>query len=173
MKIWLRMMIVLMTVGGGFAGVLITADQLFHLNGHGATDAILIVIFFLLYAFVTTSGLIFVHDPHRTRPILVAFALQIPWVSCPIFVYQFASVLHVAVTVGEPEVAGNVGFHLGFSAQFGSLFRVAGFQEIPWSLGVNLIAVLMLVLLRRSVQASSPTLQPLTSDSNESRIKSV
>lgn len=167
------MTIVLMTVGGGFAGVLITADRLFHLNGHGAAYAIIIAIFFLLYAFVTASGLMFVHDPHRTRPVLVALALQIPWVSCPIFVYQFASGLYAVMTVGEPEVAGNIGFHLGWSAQFGSLFRVAGFQEIPWNLGVNLIAVLMFVLLRRSVQEPSQTPLPLASESSESRILPV
>jgi hypothetical protein len=173
MKTWLRLTIVLMTVGGGFAGVLITADRLFHLNGHGAAYAIILAIFFLLYAFVTTSGLMFVHDPHRTRPVLVALALQMPWVSCPIFVYQFASGLYAAVTVGEAEVAGNIGFHLGWIAQFGSLFRIAGFQDIPWNLGVNLIAVLMFVLLRRSVQSSSSTPKPLVSDSSESRIMPV
>lgn len=38
-----------------------TGDRLFYLNGHGAAYAILIAIFFLLFAFVTTSSLIFVH----------------------------------------------------------------------------------------------------------------
>jgi hypothetical protein len=169
MKTWLRMTVVLMTVGGGFAGVLITANQLFHLEGHGVAYAILVSIFFLLYAFVATSGLMFVHDPRRTRPVLVALALQIPWVSGPIFAYQFASGLFAAMTVGTPEEAGRMNLHFGLNAQIGSQFSVAGFQEIPWSLGVNLIPFLIFVLLRRSVQASSPTQQPIGANSTQSR----
>jgi len=102
MKTWLRLTLITMTVGGGFAGVILTIQSLLDSGSRGPVHLVLLAGFLALYAFVTACGLLFVHDPSRLRPLLVALAIQIPWVSTPLVVYKFAAGSHVVLTVGGP-----------------------------------------------------------------------
>ena len=151
MKTWLRLLIVTFTVGGGFTGIVLTS----HLLGsstHGALQTLIALLFMGLYVFVTVSGLLFVKDAACTRPLLVALALQIPWVSCPVAVYQFASGVHAAITLGTPEETDRVGLHVGWNLLFGThfQFRVGAYQDIPWAIGVNAVGLVLFILVLRS-----------------------
>jgi hypothetical protein len=161
MKTWLRLLLVLATVGGGFAGLSTTTEVFGTLKEHGLAVELVGLTSITLYAFVIASGLLFVYDSRLTGPMLVAFALQIPWVSLPLFGYHFAAASYAVVTLGPPQWAGQIVTY-GLSADLGAYFkfRFAAPQEGPWSVGINLFAVLLYVLLRLSVRASSRSPEP-------------
>lgn len=150
MKTWLRLLLVTVTVGGGFGGVILALDLLYHLNGW--RQFMLSVIFFLCFLFVTVAGLIFVHNPKRTGLVLAALAMQIPWISSPVFVYQFATGLYAAVTLGTPDQSNRFGLHLGFSMQFGTIANgnIGSYEEVPWTVGANVFALILFILLLRN-----------------------
>ena len=101
MKTWLRLTLITMTVGGGFAGVLLTLSSLFNSQSRGVTYLIFVVGFLAMFLFVMASGLLFVHDPRRVRPLLAALTMQTPWISTPLLVYKFAAEFHLAVSIGS------------------------------------------------------------------------
>jgi len=144
MKLWLRLTLITLTVGGGFTGFSVTLQQLFKPQSQEPVYFILLVVFLALYAFVTASGLVLVQNPRRTGPLFIAIAMQIPWVCSPLISYRFTSGFHVTI--------GLIGGSFGGGFHFGSDWQCSVFQQIPWGIGVNLFAVLVLVLLARSVQ---------------------
>src|SRR6516225_2116906 len=98
MKTWLRLTLVTVTVGGGFTGVAITLQALLSPQQQPLAY-ILLLAFLALFAFVTASGLIFVHNPQRTALLVPAIALQIPWVSSPLIAYKFAAGFQVGAAL--------------------------------------------------------------------------
>ena len=155
MKTWLRLVLITMTTGGGFTGVVLTFQSLFH-----SEHWFVFLVFLFFYVFVTISGLWFVYDPRKTRPLIVALAIQIPWISTPLVVYKFAAGLHAVISVGAPREAGNIGVHLGGELLLGSSFRFSVSQDTPCTIGINLSALLLLVLLWQSIQTPKSELQP-------------
>lgn len=160
MKAWLRLPLVLVTVGGGCAGVL-ASIQLFggpsslgvrhtgapsHL---GLRWALMELICFGVYSFLTAAGLWFVYDANKTRPILFAFALLIPWVDLPGFRYQIYALLYAAMTFGPPHGNGKIGTYVEWSANLGTHvdLRIGGLPEGNWSVGLNLFALLIVLIL--------------------------
>jgi len=68
MKTWLRLTVVVMTVGGGFAGFTGILQTLFQSHSLRPLNLLLMVLFLGLYGYVTVSGLVFVYEPRRTGP---------------------------------------------------------------------------------------------------------
>jgi len=157
MKTWLRLLAVLMTVGGGFVGVTITFNLFGGPNKGGSPEAVVASIFMALYGFVVAAGLLFVYDPRRTRPMLVAFALQIPWLSLPVFEYRFAAGLNAVVAFGPSQAAQGAlsMIHFGGASETAFRFSFGTLQEGPWRIGINLVAALLYILLWMSVRTSS------------------
>ena len=151
----LRVALITMTVGGGFKGVILTVQLLASSDSSAVVQRVLVVMFLALYGFVAACGLWFACDRRRVRPLLAALAIQIPWVSTPLVVYKFAAGLYAVVSVGGPQDAGDLGVRFGAEALFGSTFRVAWLQEIPWSVGVNVAALVFFVVLWKFVAASA------------------
>jgi hypothetical protein len=149
MKPWLRLTLVTVTVGGGFTGVAITLQAL--ISQQQPQAYVLFLSFLLLFAFVTASGLIFVHNPQKTTLLIPAIALQIPWVTSPLIAYKFAVGFQVSVALIGGRFVG--GFRLG------SDFQINFLQQLPWGVGVNLFALALLVLLLRETQMPDKTLQ--------------
>ena len=147
MKTWLRLTVVAMTVGGGFAG---TLQAIFAASGQKPLNLLMMVVFLGLYGYVTASGLLFVHDARRTGPVVGALGIQIPWISSSILVYEFGAGVSAFVGVGSPEKEGNFGFHLYFDAFWGSRWQFSLFQDDPWRVGANLIAVVIFTLVLRA-----------------------
>jgi hypothetical protein len=116
-----------MTVGGGFTGVALTAQLLFSPQVTGPALLAVCVVFLLLHVFVLISGLLFVHNPTRVIPLVVALALQIPYLSSPVLAYRFADGLFGGV--GIAESGPFAWFRLGTDWQFNLL------QPLPWRSG--------------------------------------
>lgn len=145
MKAWLRLLLVTMNVGGGFTGIAVGVQGLFSSPNHRIAH--LAELF--LFTFVTLSGLVFVHDPRRSGPLLVAVALQIPWVSSPLIVYQLISGFAVNVAV----IAGSFRWSVTW---LGSEADLTSLHGAPWGVGVNLLALVVFVLLYRLRIAPGP-----------------
>ncbi len=162
MKTWLRLLLVLSTVGGGFAGLSYVVDAFGGLEKRGLFTEVVGLAFIGFYAFVIVAGLLFVYDPRHTQPMLVAFALQIPSVSFPVFECHISAASYVATFLVLPQGPGLVGTHVEWSAQLGAYaqFRFADLQEGPSKVGVNLFAVLLYVLLRLSLRARNHSPEP-------------
>ena len=75
---------------------------------------------FAVYSFLTIAGLWFVYDANKTRPILFAFALLLPWVDLPGFRYQIYSLFYAAMTFGPPHGNGKIGTYVEWSANLGT-----------------------------------------------------
>ena len=149
MKPWLRVITVLLTVGGGFTGFAMTLQQLFRASALPLGSVIVIYVFLLLYAFVTASGILFVQNDNRIAPLLVAFALQVPWISSPLLTYRFTAGFHV--TAGIIGGGFNGGFSLG-SDWVCILFK----SDAPYGAGVNLFAIVMLAIMAHSLKQVAP-----------------
>lgn len=140
--------LIALTVGGGFTGFALTLQYLLALQAQQPIYFLTAFAFLALYAFVTLSGLLFVHNPQRTLPLFIAVGLQIPWISSPLLAYRFTAGLQATVGL----TGGTFAWRLGL----GSDWHCSVFQKLPWGAGVNLIAVLMLVLLAHSHVRQSP-----------------
>jgi hypothetical protein len=160
MKPWLRLTIVTMTVGGGFAGLAASLQALFNSPGVSTFNLLVTVAFIGLYLFVLVSGLFFVYDPLWTGPLVAALAIQIPWISSPYIVYKFAAGFQAFITVGSAESANTVGLHFGIDFLLGGSWKFSLFQGDSLGVGVNIAALAILLAwktLRSGRDATSPT----------------
>jgi hypothetical protein len=151
MKTWIRVLLVLGAVGGGCSGVVAALPLFSSLSAQGLRYALFVFIVFTVYSSLVAAGLLFVYDANRIRPMLFAFALQIPWVDLPGFRYQIYSLLYAAVTFGPPHGNSRIGTYVEWSANLGTHveLRIGGLPAGNWSVGANLIALLFVLLLLR------------------------
>src|SRR5262245_47840911 len=111
MKSWLRLILITMTVGGGFTGFVYTFERIMNGSYQNVPVLLIYIVFFVLFAFVTASGLLFVRDPKQTGPLTVTLAMQIPCVYSSILSYKFAAGLEVAVVLGSPSSLIGINFN--------------------------------------------------------------
>lgn len=162
MKTWLRLTLITMTVGGGFAGVGATFLSLQTQENRGFPDLEILASFLGLYCYVIGSGLVFVCDPQKTRPMMLALAAQIPRISSPVIAYKFCAGFEAFFDVKAAPPGLTLGGELLY---FGSRGHFSLLHEAQWSLGVNYFALVMLLLLWRAVRAPdsvAPEFAPAT-----------
>ena len=113
-----------------------------------------VLVALLLYAGILVAGLIFVHNPRCTTPILVAMAIQIPWVSSPLLLYQFSTGLKFVLSLSTPSQSDRFGLNSGFELYLGSTFKFDFAHDHPWGVGVNLVPLVLLIFLLKSRKAA-------------------
>ena len=131
-----------MTVGGGLTGLMhgmLGLSAVFA--GNGLSRDVLCKL--ALSAFLLVSGVLFVTSRRLTRPLMVSLLLQIPLVSSPFIGYRFFAGLMVVVYF----VDGNIGAIDRAGAEFWFEYRP---ETAPLGVGVNLVALILLVLLLRN-----------------------
>lgn len=151
MNTWLRFVVILMTVGGGFSGFVANLQFLFESSHLEPGTFFLSFVALGLYGFVILSGLIFVQDSKRLSPLVAAFVLQIPSISAPAIVYRFTAGLDAIVAVA---VKGPLAFNLGFDLRLGARWQLSLSQQGPWSVGVNVVALFLVILLCKANQSN-------------------
>jgi hypothetical protein len=139
MKTWFRWILLILSIGGGFTGFVLTIKELFHPQSKQIIYFILFCGFSSLYLFILIAGLIFADNPKKIKPLLLAFALQVPWVSSPIMAYRFSAGIHLTVGVIGGDL--RVLFRLGSDWQFNLM------QNLSWGIGVNVPALVLIFLL--------------------------
>jgi hypothetical protein len=159
MKKWLRLVLLVITVGGGFAAGSQALTLLLHPQIIDVSHMLLAVIALAMSIFVMSSGLIIAINPTDVRLLIPAIAIQIPYLSSSFLTYKFGAGLPCFIIVGAPEDAGRVGLYGGFEALVGGSWKLSFGGDHPLRVGINLAACLLLILLwreRRSIQTSTP-----------------
>ncbi len=173
MKPWLRLTLITTTVGGGFTGFAATFRALQSgLSSHSqpTLNLLTMVLFLILNAGVTASGLSFVYDPNRTEGLIASLAIQIPCISTSLITYRFATGCELVLSITGPAKGEDLAFHLGWAYFLGSSWTLSISEERQFGLGVNVWALTMLVLLWRSVRIRLPAVQPTIDTSSEKSI---
>ena len=152
MKRWFRWILILLTVGGGFTGLVTTVQAMSQPEVTGLIYFLIYGAFVILYLFTVLSGLLFADNPRCTIPAVVALALQIPWVSSPILAYSFSAGFRLSVVLS--------GAGISFGYRFGSDWQFFLFRDRPWAIGANIFSLVVLILLRIYTRTPNKALQP-------------
>jgi hypothetical protein len=158
MRTWLRLTLVTTTVGGGFTGLVATLLAFSTSNVQLPYSLLPVASFVPLYAFVLTSGLIFVMHPERTRPLTAALLIQTLWISSPLVVYRFASGFYAVLKLSSPD-AGTFGARVQTEFRVGCIWHIGWLSGDSWCIGINFFAIAILILLWRSVQSTNAVAQ--------------
>ena len=144
MSSWLRLTLITMTVGGGFTGIALSLQMLSSQQIAGAEIYAIYIGFLILSLFVLVSGLVFVQNPDRFTLLAFALAIQIPQVTSQILAFRFGLGIHGGFGLSTTGPFGWV--RVGGDVNFGVL------RPLPWSIGVNLVALILLAALTLSVR---------------------
>ena len=139
MNIWFRRSLVVLTVGGGFFGAVISTDTLFAAKNTPVFGYAMIALVIALYTYGIFAGIRLSEDARHYGHVLFFYALQVPFFSSPILLYRFACGFHATIWV--------VGFSFGWMFRLGSDCQLAINQPNSWGAGVNLFAAAILFAL--------------------------
>lgn len=132
MNIWFRRFLVILTVGGGFLGAVMTANAAFTAKNTPLIGYAMFGFFTSLYVYGIFAGMRLSEDSSRYGHVLFFFILQVPFFSSPIIVYRFACGLQTTIWM--------LGFSFGWMFRLGSDWQMAFLQPNSWGGGVNLFA---------------------------------
>jgi hypothetical protein len=159
MNKWARRVLLLFEIGGGFAGLAVIAESFATVEVTAAT-VILNSIFGGVFLLGIIAGLALVEKPAvGLRLSLIYQALQIPMFISPAITYVLISGFMVSVFC---EGAHGY-FMFGGNFNFGSQFQFWLFQDVGWRIGINIVAVALLVAVVRAMrrQPESRVGQPI------------
>jgi hypothetical protein len=149
MNKWIKRLLLIFEIGGGFLGLALIA------KGVAASEItpvfiMLNVIFAGLFSLGIVAGLALVEKPHLgLRLSLIYQALQIPMFASPVITYILTSGFMVGVYL--QLVTGQ--FKFGANFNLGSQFQFHLFKDMPWLLGVNIVAVVLFVAVRKVIRS--------------------
>ena len=162
--VWFRLLLIVMTVGGGFMGACMILQAL--LAGQKTSLSLLFyAVVLLLHLFVIAAGLMYVQSPRRLVPLIVAMVVQIPAVSSPFIEFRFG--MGLIGFVGLAEAGPWLRFFVG------SDWHLTWMQPLPWGIGINLAAFFVfcgLVYYRLRQHAVAKSIQPTPAPSPYKRL---
>jgi hypothetical protein len=169
MKRWFRWTLIVLTVGGGFDGLVRVVADVYELKSHSVSDLLPLAGFVVLYIFTVCSGLLFADDARRTGPIVITLILQVPTFWSRFLSYRFTAGLYFLFTVskGSPVLrtdgTASSSIEFGPSFHFGSDYWFFPLRDWPWgvgSVGINLFALAVLILLRKYTRKPNQSFEP-------------
>lgn len=150
MKLWQRRGIGILSLGGGAIGAALGL-QLILSRGH-PVEWVICLAFIAIYVWGVWCGTKLLEgDDQALRPLLKYWALQVPTFGSPILGYFLESGFHATVSFQfwPPHISGNM--------VIGSSFNYSLMQAgTPWSIGVNVFALVVSVWLYRLLSGLSP-----------------
>lgn len=157
MKTWLRLTLVTCTVGGGFTLLVGSLWALSHIDQNLPLAVALDWIVIASSVFIIVSGLVLVYDPRRTRLAQVALAIQIPYLSSPLFVYKLISGAGLYTVFSLQPIEGFTlfGGNIWIRFQLGGYSSLAILEAHPLGIGINWVALFLFMMLRNSMRAAS------------------
>jgi hypothetical protein len=154
MNAWFRRLLLILTIGGGFVGLVLTIS--FFPQANKVIAYIMLLAFVGLYGYGIFVGLKLSEGSATLGHLRLYFGIQIPFISSPVIAYQFCSGLQVTVAIGQP------GFSWG--CRLGSEWKLAILSSAPWGIGINFVALAIVLLLysRLAVVPEDATCTDLT-----------
>jgi hypothetical protein len=148
MNAWFRRLLLILTIGGGFVGIVSTIT--FFPEANKVIAYIMLGAFIVLYGYGIFVGLKLSESPAPLGHLRVYFALQIPLISSPVVAYRFCSGLQATIAIIPPT--------LGWDSRLGSEWHFAISSSDRWGIGVNLVALAIMFLLysRLAVPTHAP-----------------
>lgn len=137
MNIWLRRLLLILTIGGGFVGIALTIQ--FFTQADKVIAYVMLVAFSGLYGYGIFVGIKLSEGPPLLKHLRLYFGLQIPFISSPVIAYRFCSGLQATVAMVQSSLKWD--FRLGVEGQFAIL------SSAPWGIGVNFVALAIVFLL--------------------------
>jgi len=154
MNRWLRRLFLVLSIGGGFAGLAFTGSQLLQ-PSHPLLYYVVCFVVCLAYIQGILSGLVLVeNEAEGVRQLSWYFLAQVPVFISPVISYQFSVGAWLTIIFGTMGVRG--------SAQFGSQWAVALLQlnDRTVGIGANAFAIwatwYLRMVLRRKCANKAP-----------------
>ena len=139
MNRWWRRVLAVLTIGGGFMGVITNIGIMADLRSKTAGALILYSVVALLYGYGIVLGVRLAEKTRIDWQIIIFYLIQIPWFASPEFSYHFSSGVHAVV--------GFVQGHFDTSFHAGTQWQFTIHKMLPWMFGVNLFALVAVVTL--------------------------
>lgn len=139
MRTWLRLTLVVLTVGGGFCGLMVLSDPR-TLGIASGSPLVLDAIYAALAAFhlfVLISGLLLVCNPKWRWPVVIALAVQVPVFFSSSLTFQMADGAYAAIGLTDPGV-------IFLTYRVGTQCHLSYAQTTPWAIGTNVIPIILL-----------------------------
>ena len=161
MSTWWRRILAIVTLGGGFTGVVITLAILFSAQERTLPLVGLCILVTLLYSYGCFLGLALAEGRILKKQLGIYYGIQIPIFNSPQFAYHFISGFHLSLAYS--------GGQFGATFRLGSEWVLSVNQMQPWAGGINLFATAVVVSLfrRRSTKTLEKSERSLSNPSSE------
>jgi hypothetical protein len=156
MNKWIKYLLIVLEVGGGFAGIsmMFIFQQWRASTSHYFWWVFSIYVCFL-FLFGIVAGLALVERPQVGAALSAVYqSLQIPVISSPLLTYEFLSGFQLGVgwTKGSPAFFVEYGARLALQLSM---------RTAPWFIGINMLAlaffIYLLLQLRPKAKATEPS----------------
>jgi len=148
MNPWLKRLHLVLTIGGGFGGLAVaftTMDESFR---QSLLDGLLIVGAALYFVCAIVVGVRLADGTASRTSLLWLYGAQVPLLSSPVIAYH--------VSLGAHVYIGVLGGSFYWNLQFGDHYSVSlGNGDLLWGVGVNLFALGMCLITRRTMPSNS------------------
>jgi hypothetical protein len=139
MQRWLRWLLIILTVGGGFCGLVLGLPSLLFAARADSHRLIEAGVFAPVYVYALYLGLRLAEGHKPIGGLVFYFALQIPWIDCSDFSYRFYSGLLVSLLFAPDGQR--------WLAAAGFLNQLIFSPGLPFCVGINIMAVLIVFAL--------------------------
>ena len=162
----IRIALIVQAMAGGLLGFAVSIVALLGPDTRGILASLLVMALALAFALVFAAGLTFWLKPDELRPMLLASAVQVPWVSLPGIVYRFVACWYwsLSVVMSHADDKYSAGFKT--KLDFGSFSEVSILRDAPIEVGVNVIALAALLYLYRLNRAQHKATALLSHESS-------
>ncbi|MBU1113272.1 MAG: hypothetical protein KKH93_05305 [Candidatus Omnitrophica bacterium] len=141
MNKWIKRLLIVFEIGGGFTGFVIILSALFS-SQMQLIYILVSILFALFFLFGVFSGLCLIEDQKTGIKLSIVYqGIQIVKLSSPIVTYFFVSGFHLT-----PEIAFN---RISIFFKLGAEFSFFILSKNPWSIGVNIVALGLFIYLLR------------------------
>ena len=136
---WLRRFLTILTIGGGFLGIVVGVPRSLFAAGWDARSLVEALVFVSIYLYAIYLGLRLAEGYAPTWGLILYFGLQVPSLDCSAFSYHFYSGLMVTY------ILGDAGQRFALATGYFQQFLIS--SGVAASFGVNFIALLMVFML--------------------------
>jgi lysylphosphatidylglycerol synthetase-like protein (DUF2156 family) len=154
MNPWLRRLHLVLTIGGGFAGLAVAFTTMGESFRQSLPDGFLIIgaaLYFLCAVAVAVAvavGVRLADGTESRTSLLWLYGVQVPLLSSPVVAYHLSLGAHIYV--------GVLGDSFYWNLQFGDHYSVSlGNGDLSWGFGVNLFALGMYLITSRTMPSNN------------------